>query len=85
MSLELVRLTDRPQLKEQAAQWFHQKWGVPLAAYQESMEQCLRRKAPVPQWYVVRDGGRLLAGAGVIANDFHDPVSYTHLTLPTKA
>ena len=33
MSLELVRLTDRPQLKEQAAQWFHQKWGVPLAAY----------------------------------------------------
>ena len=72
MSLELVRLTDRPQLKEQAAQWFHQKWGVPLAAYQESMEQCLRRKAPVPQWYVVRDGGRLLAGAGVIANDFHD-------------
>ena len=36
------------------------------------MEQCLRRKAPVPQWYVVRDGGRLLAGAGVIANDFHD-------------
>ena len=57
MSLELVRLTDRPQLKEQAAQWFHQKWGVPLAAYQESMEQCLRRKSPVPQWYMVRDGG----------------------------
>ena len=37
MALQLVRLTDRPQLKEQAAQWFHQKWGVPLAAYQEGI------------------------------------------------
>ena len=36
------------------------------------MEQCLRRKAPVPQWYVIRSGGRLIAGAGVIENDFHD-------------
>ena len=39
MALQLVRLTDRPQLKEQAAQWFHQKWGIPLEAYRESMEE----------------------------------------------
>ena len=72
MSLELVRLTDRPQLKEQAAQWFHQKWGVPLAAYQESMEQCLSARDPVPQWYLAMEGERIVGGMGVIENDFHD-------------
>ena len=72
MSLELVRLTDRPQLKEQAAQWFHQKWGVPLAAYQESMEQCLSAHSPVPQWYLAMEGERIVGGMGVIENDFHD-------------
>ena len=72
MSLELVRLTDRPQLKEQAAQWFHQKWGVPLASYQESMEQCLSARSPVPQWYLAMEGERIAGGMGVIENDFHN-------------
>ena len=36
------------------------------------MALCLRRQSPVPQWYLVREGGRLIAGAGVIENDFHD-------------
>lgn len=26
----------------------------------------------VPQWYVALDGGRIVAGCGVIENDFHD-------------
>ena len=72
MSLELVRLTDRPQLKERAAQWFHQKWGVPLAAYQESMKQCLSARSPVPQWYLAMEGERIAGGMGVIENDFHN-------------
>ena len=66
MAFTLVRLTDRPQLKEQAAQWFHQKWGVPLAAYQESMEQCLSARSPVPQWYRAMEGERIVFGMGFI-------------------
>ena len=33
MDYKIVRLTDRPELKEQAARWFHEKWGIPLEAY----------------------------------------------------
>ena len=29
MEYSLIRLTDRPELKAQAAAWFHAKWGVP--------------------------------------------------------
>ena len=63
MEQPILPLRDAPVLADAAAVWFSRRWGIPVG---------LRRKAPVPQWYVVRDGGRLLAGAGVIANDFHD-------------
>lgn len=38
----------------------------------DSMDACLRRQGAVPQWYVVLDGNRIIAGLGVIENDFHD-------------
>lgn len=50
-------LRDAPALLDEAAVWFSGHWGIPAAEYRESMEQCLRRKSPVPQWYMVRDGG----------------------------
>lgn len=70
--IDVVRLTDRPDLRDTAAEWFHEKWGVPLTAYQESMATCLQGGSAVPQWYLVLEGGRIVAGAGVIENDFHD-------------
>ena len=72
MDYQIIRLADRPDIKEPAAQWFHEKWGVPLAAYRESMEECLAGKSPVPQWYVAMEGSRIIGGLGVIENDFHD-------------
>lgn len=72
VSYKIIRLTDRPEIKDQAAQWFHEKWGIPLEAYQSSMEECLADKTPVPQWYVAMENERIIAGMGVIENDFHD-------------
>ncbi len=72
MAYEMIRLVDRPDLKERAAQWFHEKWGIPLEAYRESMEECLTQKSAVPQWYLAMEYGQILGGLGVIENDFHD-------------
>ena len=60
MEQPILPLRDAPVLADAATVWFSRRWGIPAESYRESMEQCLRRKAPVPQWYVVRDGGRLL-------------------------
>lgn len=62
MDYKIIRLTDKPEIKEQAAQWFHEKWNIPLAAYLESMEDCLTRKAPVPQWYVALENDKIVGG-----------------------
>nr|WP_325204999.1 GNAT family N-acetyltransferase [uncultured Oscillibacter sp.] len=71
MDYPIIRLTDKPEIKAMAAQWFHEKWGVPLTAYLDSMEACLEGKGPVPQWYVAMEAGRIIGGLGVIENDFH--------------
>lgn len=60
-----------PEWKDQAARWFHQKWGIPLAAYLESMDRCLEGTTPVPQWYFVTQKETIIAGLRVIENDFH--------------
>lgn len=72
MTYEIIRLTDRPEMKEQAAAWFHEKWNIPLAAYMESMEECLQKRGAVPQWYMAVEDDRIIGGLGVIGNDFHD-------------
>ena len=68
----IVRLADAPEWLEQAAEWFHGKWHVPVEAYRESMEESLRGENPVPQWYLMVEQQRIIGGMGVIENDFHD-------------
>ncbi len=72
MEYKIIRLIDQPDLKEKAALWFHEKWEIPLDAYAQSMDECLACKGPVPQWYVALENERIIAGMGVIENDFHN-------------
>lgn len=69
---EIVPIRDHPELLHSAAEWFHQKWNIPLSAYLNSIEACLQNYAAVPQWYIVLDGPTIAAGLGVIENDFHN-------------
>ena len=69
---KIIRLTDKPEYKEKMANWFHEKWGVPLEAYLESMDEGLSNKSAYPEWYVAEEEGKIIGGLGVIENDFHD-------------
>ena len=72
MKYDIIRLSDRPDMKESAAIWFHEKWGIPLEAYMESIEESLMGSSPIPTWYIAVADGKIIAGLGVIQNDFHD-------------
>jgi len=72
MNYTIIRLTDKPEIKRRAAQWFHEKWKIPLEEYLKSMEECLTEKKPVPQWYLAMEDDKIIGGLGVIENDFHD-------------
>lgn len=70
--MKILRLIDKPEIKDAMAEWFHQKWGIPQEAYLASMEECLERKSPIPQWYAAVKGEKIIGGLGVIENDFHN-------------
>ncbi len=72
MNYNIVRLSDCPGIKERAAKWFHEKWGIPLEAYITSMNECLIGANPVPQWYLAMESDIIIGGMGVIENDFHN-------------
>ena len=38
MDHPVMKLRDHPALAEQAASWFHSKWGVPREAYLQSIQ-----------------------------------------------
>lgn len=66
-----ITLRQQPELKEQAAEWFHQKWGVPKEAYLECMESYLSNESEYG-WYLCLDENKIVGGLGVIENDFHN-------------
>lgn len=71
LDYRILRLTDEPSLKQKAAQWFHEKWGIPEQAYIESMDDAISG-GRVSEWYLCLDGERIIAGLGEIENDFHE-------------
>lgn len=67
---QYIKLSDYPELINQAADWFHQKWHIPADAYLDSMNESLT--SYIPSWYIVMDEEKIIAGLGVIENDFHN-------------
>ncbi|MCL2753756.1 MAG: GNAT family N-acetyltransferase [Defluviitaleaceae bacterium] len=68
--MEIICITDKPNLKEVAAEFFHSRWGVPKHLYIESMEDSINTKMPYPRWYVMMDEDKIIGGFGLIENDF---------------
>lgn len=66
-----ITLREEPVWKEKAASWFHEKWKVPREAYLECMDAYLKKETEYG-WYLCLDGEKIVAGMGVIENDFHD-------------
>lgn len=70
-TLSIITLREKPELIERAAAWFHSKWGVPEQAYFACMQAYLSGESEYG-WYLCMDGEKIVAGMGVIENDFHD-------------
>lgn len=66
-----ITLREEPALMAEAASWFNSKWGVPTEAYLECMNAYLNHETEYG-WYLCLDEENIIAGLGVIENDFHD-------------
>lgn len=68
----IIKVCENKNLIQISSEWFSLRWDVPQSAYFESMINCTEQANAVPQWYVVLDQDKIIAGLGVIENDFHD-------------
>ena len=66
-----ITLRERPELGKEAASWFSSKWGVPEEAYLACIDDYLKEKTEYG-WYLCLYGKDIVAGLGVIENDFHE-------------
>ena len=69
--IDIIRISDRPFMITELAEWFHDKWGIPTEAYLDSMHSACDNISAYPEWYAVTEDDKIIAGAGVIENDFH--------------
>ena len=69
--MRIICIRDMPALIDNAAEWFADKWGIPIREYSESMHESMTEASHIPQWYIVLHKNKIIAGAGVIENDFH--------------
>lgn len=71
--IDIRKICDYPEFAEKAVFWFSEKWRIPTEVYQKSVEEYISGKNDIPQWYIVLDHNQnIIAGAGIIENDFHD-------------
>ena len=68
MTVSIINLADQPSLQNKAAKWFSSKWGIDEGIYLESMVT----EGVIPSWFVAIEDDTIIAGAGVIDNDFHN-------------
>ena len=66
-----ITLKDKPELINEVASWFSKKWTVPKEAYLECMNAYLNGETELG-WYLCLDKEKIVAGLGVIDNDFHE-------------
>ena len=73
-----LRISEHPECRDQAASWFHEKWGISEIVYIESMSEGIMKDNDYPEWYViVNEEDHIVAGAGIITNDFHERIDLT--------
>jgi GNAT superfamily N-acetyltransferase len=68
--LMIYDLHDHIELTDQAAVWFNQKWDIPTETYRTSIIAS-QKDNYLPRWFVIMDEGKIVAGCGIIDNDFH--------------
>lgn len=76
MEKRFITLRQQPELIDRAAEWFHEKWGVPKEAYYECMKDYLDKHTEYG-WYLCLAGEKIVGGLGVIENDFHERTDLT--------
>ena len=68
---QIVSVREQPEFAREAIAYIQGAWPVVLPIiYEDCIRHSLGASAPLPQWYLLRQGGRTIGCSGLITNDF---------------
>ena len=70
--MQIISVKEQPGYKKKAIDYFQSKWANEdsLMVYEDCIANCIKTNRPLPQWYLLEDGNKVIGCAGLITNDF---------------
>lgn len=70
--MKVISVRENPEYAEVAIEYFQKHWASDDSkdVYSDCITHCINAEAPLPQWYLLYDGEKIIGCAGLITNDF---------------
>ena len=70
--LVLISVREHPEWSDRMIGFFRRHWATEASGmvYEDYIRSSIGAKGPMPQWYALVKGERIVAGCGLISNDF---------------
>lgn len=70
--MKVISIKEYPEYKDRAIKYFQGKWAneESMMVYEDCILNCITTPNPLPQWYLLMDGDKIIGCAGLITNDF---------------
>lgn len=66
----ILNIHEHPDYLDRAVDYFSSKWGIDRQIYHDSISESITTNNPLPRWYLMLDGDRIIGSFGLIENDF---------------
>lgn len=70
--MKVISVRENPEYTQTAIKYFQAHWATDdsKAVYDDCITSCVNAANPLPQWYLLYDGEKVVGCAGLITNDF---------------
>ncbi len=70
--MDVINIRERPEYKDRAIAYFQSKWANEKSkpVYEDCISRSILAVNPLPIWYLLMDGDKIVGCAGLITNDF---------------
>jgi len=69
--MNIISVRENPEYKNKAIAYFQQSWkSMRPIIYEDCITHSIGARNPLPQWYLLEKGKKIIGCAGLITNDF---------------